>query len=155
MDACPPPVSERRASTPTEARVLPGDSAIGEDEVIIEFFGQLRVVDSLPPSGIPRVPSTAAKSSSSSQLFWIRKDLIEQKSFTPADCFPARRSDRFDKQPVRISFAREIRSQGDSKEAYAEVLRASLARLMPASASSILRKSRHCSMKPFCKPGLK
>ena len=34
-------------------------------------------------------------------------------------------------------------------------LRASLAQLMPASASSILRKSRYCSVKPFCKPGLK
>jgi len=34
-------------------------------------------------------------------------------------------------------------------------LRASLARLMPALASSILRKSRYCSVKPFCKPGLK
>ena len=34
-------------------------------------------------------------------------------------------------------------------------IRASLARLMPASASSILHKSRHCSVKPFCKPGLK
>ena len=35
------------------------------------------------------------------------------------------------------------------------IFRASLARLIPASASFILRKSRHCSVKQFCKPGLK
>jgi len=33
-----------------------------------------------------------------------------------------------------------------------DIIRASLARLMLASASSILRKSRYCSVKPFCKP---
>ena len=38
---------------------------------------------------------------------------------------------------------------------YPNILRAYLAWFMSASASSILRKSRHCSVNPFCKPGLK
>jgi hypothetical protein len=71
-------------------------------------------IDSPPPPAAPRVPP-AANHPNSGQLFWIRKDLVVQKSFTPADCFQVRGSDRVEKLPVKISF-REIWSHRLAKE---------------------------------------
>ena len=45
--------------------------------------------------------------------------------------------------------------EGGGEATLLERIKVSLARFMSASASSILRKSRHCSVKLFCKPGLK
>jgi hypothetical protein len=98
---------------------------VEEDEVILEFFGQLWAIDSPPPPVAARVSSTSS-SSNSAQLFWIRRELVEQKSFSSADCFPVRRSDRIDKPAVRISFG-EIWSQREAKESYKEVLKRAMA----------------------------
>lgn len=99
--------------------------AIGEDEVICEFFGQLWAVDSPPPPGEPRVRAAFSRPTKSS-LFWVRKEVIEQNLISPTDCFPIGRADRFDKPPVKISFTRDVWGQGGAKETYAEVAKGSM-----------------------------
>lgn len=89
----------------------------GEDEVIVEFFGQLWAIDSPPPPPPrnPRHKSNIAKSNSSGHLFWVRKDLFDSRVFTARDCFPVYRGDRLDKSPVSFSFAKDVWSAEQGK----------------------------------------
>jgi hypothetical protein len=64
----------------------------------------------------PRVLATASNVTSFSHLFWIWKDLIESKLFTPVDCFPVHRFDQIEKLLVKVSFAKEIWSIGGEKK---------------------------------------
>jgi hypothetical protein len=58
---------------------------IEEDEDIVELFGQLWVIASPPRRTKPRVLSPPKSTPNSGQLFWIRRDLVEQKNFSPFD----------------------------------------------------------------------
>jgi hypothetical protein len=99
-----------------------------EDEVVVEFFGQLWVIDSPPPPppGRPRVLDTATNTTKSDQFFWIRKDLVESKRFSIADCHPVRRSDQIDNDPVKIKFV-EIWSTQEEQETYVRVTQKNMA----------------------------
>ena len=98
-----------------------------EGEAIFDFFGQLWAIDAPPPPPRnPRVRATVASFNPFGQLLWIRKDLLKSK-ITPQDCYPVRRSDRFDKPPVSISFARDVWSAGEGKLTYADALKRSMA----------------------------
>lgn len=121
-----PPASETGGRSPAEDRSRSDDLVIEEDEDIVEFFGQLWAIDSPPRPVKPRVLSSSKSTPNLGNLFWIRRELVERKSFSPADCFPVGRFDRIEKQPVRIGFG-EIWSREEERKTYAQALKGSMA----------------------------
>lgn len=117
-----PRSSEKRARSSFQGRPPPAPAVEGE-ESIIEFFGQLWAIDSPPPPPPwgSRVSSSSTSPPADLGLFWIRKELVEKRNFTAADCFPAQRSDRIE-SPVRVRFS-EVWSRQQARETYAEVLK--------------------------------
>jgi len=90
---------------------------LGEEE-IEEFYGQLWAI---PSATKPvRVPAKGF-------LAWIRRDLVEAKSFTIDDCFPVKRSDRIEGIPKRISFLRDIWEEEQRRLTYLEAVRGKMA----------------------------
>jgi hypothetical protein len=96
---------------------IDGVDEFGEDEVIVEFFGQLWAIDSPlpPPSRNPSLIASIAKPNSSGHLFWVQNDLFDSRVFTAWDCFPVRRGDRLDKSPMSFSFAKDVWSAEQGK----------------------------------------
>jgi hypothetical protein len=122
----PPPARDPKAGSSRKGRDRSA-AALEEGEAIFDFFGQLWAIDALPPlPHNPKVRATAANFNPSSQLFWVRKDLPKSK-ITPQECFPVRRSDRFDKPPVSISFARDVWGAEEGKQTYVDTLKTPMA----------------------------
>jgi len=110
--------SARRIGSPSKVRVHEA-GALEEDEAVLDFFGQLWAIDSPPPPRNSRVLATSTRFDPPGHLFWIRKELLESKEFMSQDCFPARRSDRFEKKLVSINFARDVWGSRTGKHYYA------------------------------------
>lgn len=103
---------------------------IREGEEIVEFYGQLWAIDSLPPRA-PRVrlpdPSHNSTSNHTDQIFWVRRALVDSRKVTVEECYPVGRSDRFEKAPVKLSFARDFWGKGGKKKSFTEILKAPMA----------------------------
>jgi len=80
---------------------------------------------SIPPPPHSRVPlaSDVAATLNPGNLFCIRKELVRSKKISPEDCFPVRRSDRFDGPLMKLSFAKDIWGRGGEKDSYSAVLK--------------------------------
>jgi hypothetical protein len=59
-------------------------------------------------------------SPSSPTLVWVRKELVQNRSFTPADCFPARSG--FLPKPKVIKFS-DLWGAGEGKKSFVEVVK--------------------------------
>jgi hypothetical protein len=68
-----------------------------DEEVVVEFFGQLWAIDSLLPRCKPRPLSPSTDSTGVADLFWIQRDLVEARSFLATNCFPVAISDCLEK----------------------------------------------------------
>jgi len=96
---------------------------VEDEEELVEFFGQLWVINSPPPRSRVPLASDATATFNPWNLFWIRKELVRSKKISPEDCFPVRRSDRFDGPPVKLIFVKDIWGRGGEKDSYSAVLK--------------------------------
>lgn len=99
---------------------------VEEGEIVVDLFGQLWAIDFPPPPSKSRVLSQTNSTPNLSNLFWIQKELVEVRKFSPTDCFPVGKFDRLEKQPVQISFG-EVWSREEDRRTYVEVLKRSMA----------------------------
>ncbi|PNT70417.1 hypothetical protein BRADI_2g11564v3 [Brachypodium distachyon] len=95
------------------------DPARGEDKALEEYYGQLWALPAERTSSrvLDQDPSSATT------LVWIRRDLFVAKTFTAADCFVARHSDRFACVPKTFRFAKDFWSRIHGHATFADILR--------------------------------
>ncbi|GJN34893.1 hypothetical protein PR202_gb23598 [Eleusine coracana subsp. coracana] len=87
------------------------------EEQIEEFFGQLWAIPLSPPR--VRVPAAIA-----STLGWVRKDLVRNLTFSPADFHPARTSDKWRGEVKQINLATRAKQKRELGS-YAEAVKRS------------------------------
>jgi hypothetical protein len=124
---------ERQSPPAPTYRRTPGANRVGEENPVVEkaaadqeeghigdLYGQLWFVPNSSPNPQRARVSTSGKGGG--QLFWIRKELVSQRRIRLEDCLPVGRSDRFDAELRRLSFAKDIWAGGD-KATFVEALK--------------------------------
>ena len=96
----------------------PGD----EEDEFQSFWGQLWFF----PSASPKPTEARVLDKKRVNLFWIRKDLQEARSFEVADCHPVGEGDSWTKSPSKLNFAEDIWARGE-KETFISILKGVMA----------------------------